>query len=74
MLVVKRWRDLILISLKRDQLVVARRELGDLLLDCCQFVKVSLDTLLGNLNIFLNALLDIEENLSRFDQRLLVDT
>jgi hypothetical protein len=33
MLVVKRWRDLILISLERDQLVVARGELGDLLLD-----------------------------------------
>ncbi len=74
MLVVKRWRDLILVSLKRDQLVVTRGELGNLLLDCSQFVKVSLDTLLGNLNILLNALLDIEENLSRFDQRLLVDT
>jgi hypothetical protein len=32
-LVVEGWRDLILISLERDQLVVARGELGDLLLD-----------------------------------------
>jgi hypothetical protein len=74
MLVVKRWRDLILISLERDQLVVARGELGDLLLDGGQFVKVSLNALLGNLYILLNALLDIEEDLSGFDQRLLVDT
>jgi hypothetical protein len=74
MLVVKRWRDLILISLERDQLVVARGELGDLLLDGGQFVKVCLNALLGDLYIFLNTLLDIEENLSRFDQRLLVDT
>jgi hypothetical protein len=74
MLVVKRWCDLILISLERDQLVVARGELGDLLLDGGQFVKVSLNALLGDLYIFLNALLDIEEDLSRFDQRLLVDT
>ena len=72
MLVVEWWCDLVLIPLERDQLVVAGGKFRDLFLNRCEFIEVGLDTLLGDLDVLLDTLLDVDEHLSSLDQGLLV--
>jgi len=72
MLVVKRWCDLVLIPLQGDQFVVAGGKFRDLFLDGSEFIEVGLDTLLGDLYVLLDTLLNVDEYLSGLDQGLLV--
>lgn len=53
-MVVQRWSDLVSISSQRNQLVVSRGELGDLLFHCCECFEICLDSFLRNFNVLLN--------------------
>ncbi len=73
LVLVVEWRcDLVLIPLERDQFVVAGGKFRDLFLNRSEFIEVSLDSLLEDLYVLLDALLNLDENLSGLDQGLVV--